>query len=65
MKKELQDKERAFRELQGEFEDGIKASLRDQQMLVEREKKIAVLTRNLKNVEAESKKAKAEIKKLK
>jgi len=30
MKKELQDKERAFRELQGEFEDGIKASLRDQ-----------------------------------
>jgi len=31
-------------------------------MLVEREKKIAVLTRNLKNAELESKKAKEEIK---
>jgi hypothetical protein len=34
-------------------------------MLVEREKKIAVLTRNLKNTEAEFKKAKEEIKKIK
>lgn len=49
LKKDLQKKEVEFKELQGEFEEGIKGSMRDQRLLIEKEKKIAVLTRQLKD----------------
>ncbi|KAL4435321.1 hypothetical protein ABPG74_022804 [Tetrahymena malaccensis] len=65
LKKDLLKKDQEKGEMQFEFEESMRASIRDQQILCEKEKKIITLNRNLKTKENEIKKLMKELQNLK
>ncbi|KAL4483969.1 hypothetical protein ABPG72_013975 [Tetrahymena utriculariae] len=65
LKKDLLKKDQEKGEMQFEFEESMRASIRDQQILCEKEKKIITLNRSLKTKENEIKKLMKELQILK